>query len=256
MTAATVPKLQAVALYKDFPTPKGPLRVLDQIDLRVDEGEFVCVVGSSGCGKSTLLSIIAGLEPATNGAVLLDGTRVEEPGADRGLIFQDYSLYPWRTVAGNVAFGLELRGLSQSEINNRVKHLLQVVGLTRFANALPKELSGGMQQRTAIARALATEPSVLLLDEPFGALDAQTRSSMQEFLMGVWRELGTTILMITHSVEEAVFLSQRIYIMSAAPGRMKQELSVPFPMPRDRSLIRQQEFQALCQEVDEVLRRK
>lgn len=254
--ARRIPKLQAVALYKDFPTPKGPLRALEEIDIKVEAGEFVCMVGSSGCGKSTLLSIIAGLEPATSGAILVDGEPVGGPGADRGLVFQSYSLYPWRTVAENVAFGLELKKMTTPEIKSRVDRYLSVMGLERFAGTLPNALSGGMQQRTAIARALATEPEVLLLDEPFGALDSQTRAGMQEFLVKVWEELGTTILMVTHSVEEAVFLSQRLYVLSARPGRVAAELSVPFTGTRDRSILRTEPFRSLCQQVDDLLHEK
>ncbi|MDP9389683.1 MAG: ABC transporter ATP-binding protein [Actinomycetota bacterium] len=250
---ARLPKLEAVGLVKEFPTRRGPLRVLDGVDLRVDEGELVCLVGSSGCGKSTLLAIAAGLEPPTAGAVLLDGEPVTGPGADRGLVFQGYSLYPWRTVAQNVAFGLELAGFPRAEIARRVEHRLSVVGLSGFADALPAQLSGGMKQRTAIARALATEPRVLLLDEPFGALDAQTRAAMQEFLLCLWRETGTTILMVTHDVEEAVLLSQRVYVMSSHPGAVAAELAVPLPPERPRSVRRDPRFQELCQEIDDLL---
>jgi NitT/TauT family transport system ATP-binding protein len=248
------PHLQAIGLSKDFPTRKGPLRVLDHVDLRVGTGELVCLVGSSGCGKSTLLAIVAGLEVPTEGDVLLDGVPVDGPGPDRGLVFQGYSLYPWRTVAENVAFGLELKHLPASDVAARVGRLLDVMGLSGFADALPAQLSGGMRQRTAIARALATEPQVLLMDEPFGALDTQTRQAMQEFLLAVWRELGTTILMVTHSVEEAVFLSQRLYVMSPRPGRIAAELAVPFGPDRPHVLMRETAFQDLCLQVDERLR--
>jgi NitT/TauT family transport system ATP-binding protein len=247
-------KLAAVGLVKEFPTRRGPLRVLDHVDLHVEAGELVCLVGASGCGKSTLLAIGAGLESATEGAVLLDGTPVDGPGADRGLVFQNYSLYPWRTVAENVAFGLELKGLRRGEIHERVERYLGIMGLARFHDALPRALSGGMKQRTAIARALATEPEVLFLDEPFGALDAQTRGAMREFLLDVWRETGTTILMVTHDVEEAVFLAQRVYVMSSHPGRVAAELAVPFGPTRRRELLREIPFQDLCAEIDQHLR--
>ena len=248
------PHLEAAGLSKDFATRKGPLRVLDHVDFRVQTNELVCLVGSSGCGKSTLLAIIAGLDVPTEGEVLLDGVPVAGPGPDRGLVFQSYSLYPWRTVAENVAFGLELKHLPAAGIEARVAHYLDVMGLTGFADALPAQLSGGMRQRTAIARALATEPQVLLMDEPFGALDAQTRQAMQEFLLTVWREVGTTILMVTHSVEEAVFLSQRLYVMSPRPGRIAAELPVPFGSDRHHALMREAAFQDLCRQVDELLR--
>ncbi|MGH9188822.1 MAG: ABC transporter ATP-binding protein [Acidimicrobiales bacterium] len=249
-----VPKLAAVGLSKEFETASGPLAALVDVDLHVDDGELVCLLGASGCGKSTLLSIAAGLEPATSGAVMLDGVPVTGPGADRGLVFQGYSLYPWRTVAGNVAFGLELKGLPADEVRQRVASHLAVVGLTDFAEALPRQLSGGMKQRTAIARALATEPEVLLLDEPFGALDAQTRAAMQEFLIKLWRDTGTTILMVTHDVEEALFLSQRIYVLSSRPGRVAAEVPVGFGPDRTHDLLREPVFQSLCREVESVMR--
>lgn len=253
-TAEGTPHLEAVGLCKDFSTRKGPLRVLDQVEFRVQKNELVCLVGSSGCGKSTLLSIIAGLDVPTEGDVLLEGVPVAGPGSDRGLVFQGYSLYPWRRVAENVAFGLELKHVPSADIKARVAHYLGVMGLTAFAEALPAQLSGGMRQRTAIARALATEPEVLLMDEPFGSLDTQTRQAMQEFLLEVWREVGTTILMVTHSVEEAVFLSQRLYVMSPRPGRIAAELAVPFGPDRHHKLMREERFQHLCEEVDDLLR--
>ncbi|HEX2698931.1 MAG TPA: ABC transporter ATP-binding protein [Acidimicrobiales bacterium] len=247
------PKLRTVGLTKDFVTRPGPLRVLDRIDVSVGDGEFVCMVGSSGCGKSTLLAIAAGLEQATEGEVLLDGAPVTGPGAHCGLVFQSFSLYPWRTVAENVAFGLEIAGLDRAARRKRVADYLDVMELSAFADALPGQLSGGMKQRTAIARALATEPEVLLLDEPFGALDAQTRGSMQELILGVWRTLGTSILMVTHDVEEAVLLSNRVYVLSPRPGRVAAELDIRLPDPRHRSMLRDPEFQSLCHRVDDLL---
>lgn len=243
-------KLELVELSKVY----GELLVLDRVDLRVEAGELVALVGASGCGKSTLLSIVAGLVPATDGEVLLDGREVKGPGRDRGVVFQSYTLYPWRTVRENVAFGLELQRLGRAEIRRRVDHYLEVMRLTRFADALPEALSGGMKQRTAIARAMANEPQVLLLDEPFGALDAQTRESMQEFLLQVWRATGTTILLVTHDVEEAVFLSQRVFVLSSRPGRVVQEVEVPFPADRGRSLLRDPTFHAIVDDLREQLR--
>lgn len=254
-SARPIPKLEAVALFKDFPGTGGTVSALEDVAIRVWPGELVCLVGASGCGKSTLLNIAAGLEDATDGVVLVDGYRVTGPGADRGLVFQSYSLYPWRTVAGNVAFGLEVKGLKDADIAERVGHYLDIMGLTKFAGALPKQISGGMQQRTAIARALATEPKVLLLDEPFGALDAQTRSAMQEFLLSVHRELGTTMLMVTHSVEEAVLLSQRIYVMAPNPGRVIAEFKVPF-QDRSHSLVHEPKFLSFVRQVDDLLRQQ
>jgi NitT/TauT family transport system ATP-binding protein len=249
-----IPKLQMIAVSKDYGGTKGTtVRALVGVDLHVDEGELVSLVGASGCGKSTLLSIAAGLVEATDGAVLVDGRHVMGPGPDRGLVFQGYSLYPWRTVAENVAFGLELKGLAKSDISARVAEYLRVMGLSDFAGALPRQLSGGMQQRVAIARALATEPSVLLFDEPFGALDSQTRASMRDFVVRVQADTGATILMVTHDVEEAVYLSHRVYVLSSRPGRVAAELTVPFGSGRDRSLLREGAFHELCWRIDDLL---
>ncbi len=231
----------------------GPLPVLEDVDLHVDAGEFVCLVGASGCGKSTLLAMAAGLQSPTAGRVVLGGEPVTAPGAHCGLVFQSFSLYPWRTVAGNVAFGLELGGCARGEIDGRVAEYLAVMGLTDFADARPDQLSGGMKQRVAIARALAPRPEVVLLDEPFGSLDALTRASMRELVLGVWRELGTTILMVTHDVEEAVFLSSRIYVMSPRPGRVSAEIRVPLPTARPRGMVREAPFQEVCRQVEGAL---
>jgi NitT/TauT family transport system ATP-binding protein len=243
-------KLQTIGLTKEY----DALLVLDAVDIHVDEGELVTLVGASGCGKSTLLAIAAGLTPPTAGDVLLDGRPVTGPGPDRGLVFQSYTLYPWRTVRENVAFGLELKKLPKAEIRDRVDRYLDVMGLRAFADSLPKQLSGGMKQRVAIARALVNEPEVLLLDEPFGALDAQTRGAMQEFLLDVWRTTGTTILLVTHDVEEAVFLSQRIYVLSSHPGRVMEEVAVPFAGDRTPALLRDDRFHALTDDLRDHLR--
>jgi NitT/TauT family transport system ATP-binding protein len=252
MTA--IPKLQMVAVTKDYRGARGSVvRALVDVDLHVEDGELVSLVGASGCGKSTLLAIAAGLVDPTEGAVLVDGRHVTGPGPDRGLVFQGYSLYPWRTVTENVAFGLELKGLKRPAIASRVAEYLSVMGLSDFAGALPRQLSGGMQQRVAIARALATEPSVLLFDEPFGALDSQTRASMRDFVVQVQAETGATILMVTHDVEEAVYLSNRVYVLSSRPGQVAAELAVPFGRGRDRSLLRDQTFRELCWSIDDLL---
>jgi NitT/TauT family transport system ATP-binding protein len=223
-------------VFKRFSQKGRTVTALQNIDLHLQPREFVCIVGASGCGKSTLLNIVAGLVQPCSGNVLVDGEAVPGPGADRGMVFQSYTLYPWLTVAGNIAFGLKLRGLPKAEIKQRVSYYLDVVGLTKFAKAYPKQLSGGMKQRVAIARAMANEPEVLLMDEPFGALDAQTKEQMQKFLLELWEQTHTTILMITHDLEEAVFLSQRIYVMSAQPGQIKQEVHVQLPEHRDLEL--------------------
>ena len=252
MTA--IPKLRMIAVTKDYVDAKGKVvRALVNVDLHVEEGELVTLVGASGCGKSTLLAIAAGLVDATDGAVLVDGRHVTGPGPDRGLVFQGYSLYPWRTVAENVGFGLELKGMGRAGIASRVTEYLRVMGLSEFAGALPRQLSGGMQQRVAIARALATEPSVLLFDEPFGALDSQTRASMRDFVVQVQADTGATILMVTHDVEEAVYLSSRVYVLSSRPGRVAAELTVPFGPGRDRSLLRDRTFHELCWRIDDLL---
>jgi NitT/TauT family transport system ATP-binding protein len=246
-------RLEVRALSKSFETAAKVVPAIDSIDLHVEPGEFVCLVGASGCGKSTLLTIIAGLTEPTTGEALLDGWPIIGPGPDRGLIFQNYSLFPWRTVEGNVAFGLELAGFDRAAIRERVGGLLEVMNLTKWASARPSQLSGGMRQRVAIARALATEPEVLLLDEPFAALDAQTRGQMQEFLLSIWRRLGTTILMVTHDVEEALFLSQRIYVLSSHPGRVKRELALDFGVARETELRRSSAFLDLRDEVQGML---
>jgi NitT/TauT family transport system ATP-binding protein len=246
--------LEVNHLYKQFPTQKGAIVALKDINLHVETGEFVCAVGASGSGKSTLLRLIAGLDQPTSGEVRVDGVRVTGPGADRGMVFQNYTLYPWMTVAENIGFGLELRGMSKVERRERVSSYLDVVGLTKFAQSLPKELSGGMKQRVAIARALASQPKILLMDEPFGALDVQTKEAMQQFLLNLWERTRTTIFMITHDVEEAVFLSQRIYVLSAHPGTVQREVSVSLTGDRDYHIKRQPKFQDYKDEIMDLLR--
>jgi ABC-type nitrate/sulfonate/bicarbonate transport system ATPase subunit len=222
-------KLVVRDLVKTFPARGGrTFEALSHIDLHVHDGELVSLIGTSGCGKSTLLRIVAGLVQPTSGDVLVEGERVLGPGPDRGMVFQGYSLFPWLTVAGNVAFGLQLAGVGSRERAAKVEELLGVMHLTEHAARLPRELSGGMRQRVAIARALAPEPDLLLLDEPFGALDAQTRASMHESLRDVWRRTGATIVLVTHDVDEAVYLSQRVYVMGSNPGRIVEELELPF----------------------------
>jgi NitT/TauT family transport system ATP-binding protein len=221
--------LRVRGLVKEFPKGRrGCVRVLDNIDFEVAAGEFVCVVGVNGSGKSTLLSLIAGLLQPTSGRLNLNGSPITGPGPDRGLVFQAPSLYPWRTVERNVAFGLELLGVPRLERRARVSWYLEVMGLTPFTQSLPKQLSGGQRQRATIARALACEPKLLLLDEPFGALDVQTKEDMQVFLRQVWTRTGTTVIMVTHDVEEAVYLAQRVYVMAARPGRIAEEVAIPF----------------------------
>jgi NitT/TauT family transport system ATP-binding protein len=246
--------LEVSQLHKQFQTRNGPIVALKNINLHIEEGEFVCAVGASGSGKSTLLRLIAGLETPTAGEVRVDGVRVTGPGADRGMVFQHYTLYPWMTVAKNVGFGLKLQGMPEKERRQRVSYYLDVVGLAQFAKALPKELSGGMKQRVAIARALASQPKILLMDEPFGALDVQTKETMQHFLLQVWERTRTSIFMITHDVEEAVFLSQRIYVLTSRPGTILREVVLDLPSQRDYHIKRQPKFQDYREEIMGLLR--
>ncbi|WP_460194548.1 ABC transporter ATP-binding protein [Thermosynechococcus sp. FA-CM-4201] len=239
---------------KVFLTRRGRLLVLDNVNLYINSGEFVCVLGASGSGKTTLLRIIAGLEQPSQGHVTVDGQVVTGPGSDRGLVFQTYTLYPWLTVQDNIEFGLKLQGLAKGERRDRVRHYLDIVGLARYAHLFPHQLSGGMKQRVAIARALVTEPQVLLMDEPFGALDAQTKEMMHEFLLDLWRRTGTTILMITHDVEEAVFLAQRIYVLTSSPGHVKQEVVIDLPSDRTFSCKRQLDFVQQRESILDLLR--
>src|SRR6476646_8339324 len=246
-------KLVVSGLSKVFPHRKSPVVALDGVDMHVDAGELVCLLGASGCGKSTLLSIIGGLETATTGDVLVEDELVVGPGADRGMVFQAYSLVPWLNVARNIEFGLEVAKWPKAKRKARVDELLGIMGLTEFAGTLPSALSGGMRQRVAIARALAPEPDMLLLDEPFGALDAETKRHMQDFLLTIWQRTRTTILMVTHDVEEAIYLSQRIYVMAARPGRMAAEILVPFGSSRGPSVKRDPRFLDLRDELGDLL---
>jgi NitT/TauT family transport system ATP-binding protein len=254
MLDSSAPKMEVRDLSKSFAAQGKDLLVLDQINLKLYPREFVCLVGTSGCGKSTLLNIAAGLATPTSGQILVDGKAVTGPGSDRGMVFQNYTLYPWLTVAQNIAFGLQLRRMPKAEQRDRVNYYINVVGLTQFANAHPKQLSGGMKQRVAIARALANEPEVLLMDEPFGALDAQTKEQMQQFLLELWDQTHTTVLMITHDVEEAIYLSQRVFVMSSRPGRLKLEMPIDLPVPRDLEIKLSPEFVGIKREILHALR--
>jgi NitT/TauT family transport system ATP-binding protein len=246
-------KLVVEGVSKTFRSRRGDIDALDDVDLHVLDGELVCLLGSSGCGKSTLLSIIGGLETATVGRVTIDGDVVVGPGSDRGMVFQAYSLFPWLTVAANIEFGLQIARWAKARRKERVAELLGIMALSEFADALPRELSGGMRQRVAIARALAPEPDILLLDEPFGALDAQTRRHLQDFLLTVWRRTGSTILMVTHDVEEAVYLSSRIYVLAARPGRVAEVVDVPFGRDRGPVVKRDPRFLDLRDELGDLL---
>jgi NitT/TauT family transport system ATP-binding protein len=233
------PKLAVRGVSKIFDGRDGEVVALDGADFEIAEKEFVTVIGTSGCGKSTLLSIIAGLEEETEGEVLVDGTPVLAPGRDRGVVFQTYTLFPWLTAQRNVEFALRGRGDKRARI---ARDHLAMVGLERFANAHPSQLSGGMRQRVAIARALSYKPEVLLMDEPFGALDAQTRQLMQELLTKVWEEHRLTVMFVTHDIDEAVFLSDRVLVMTARPGRIKENIPIELERPRRFEVLSSPEF--------------
>ncbi|XWK88609.1 MAG: ABC transporter ATP-binding protein [Phormidium sp.] len=246
--------LQINKLNKDFQTKNGTLVVLKDINMTIKQGEFICAVGASGSGKSTLLRQIAGLDNPTSGEVRIDGELITGPGPDRGMVFQHYTLYPWMNVQENTEFGLKLQGVPKKVRREQASYYLSVVGLANFANSLPKELSGGMKQRAAIARALASEPKVLLMDEPFGALDIHTKESMHEFMLDLWQRTKITIFMITHDVEEAVFLSNRIYALGARPGTVRKEITVKLP-DRTHNVKRHSIFHDYRDELMELLRK-
>ncbi len=248
------PKLRIEGLTKDFRTRAGLVRALEDVSLSVEENEFVTLVGPSGCGKSTLLAIVAGLEEPTAGTVQVDGVEVTGPGRDRGLVFQAYTLFPWLSVRENVAFALHGEALSRREVAERVDEHLAIVGLEAFADAYPRELSGGMKQRVAIARALVYRPKVLLMDEPFGALDAQTRAAMQELLVSVWERHRITVLFVTHDVDEAVLISDRVYVMSPRPGRIVQVVDVTLDRPRSYDMEVSPDFVAIKAKVLGLIR--
>ena len=249
-------KLVIENVSRVFPAVRGgtPTRALEPTNLNVADNDFVTILGPSGCGKSTLLRMVAGLDTPTTGRILLDGKTITGPGADRGMVFQSYTLFPWLTVAENVAFGLRERGISQKERSNIAREWLEKVGLTSFASHFPKQLSGGMQQRTAIARALANDPKMLLLDEPFGALDNQTRALMQELLLGIWERERKTVIFVTHDIEEAVFLASRVVVMSARPGRIKADIPVDLPHPRHYTVKTSPAFSDLKARLTEEIR--
>jgi NitT/TauT family transport system ATP-binding protein len=234
--------LEVRDLGKRFATPQGECTALDGVSFKTHRREFVCVIGPSGCGKSTLIRILAGLEAQTCGDVLIDGKPVDGPGADRGMVFQGYTLFPWLTVKKNVMFGLKMNGRGSVEAEREALQWLDLVGLSKFANVYAHQLSGGMKQRVAIARSLANRPRILLMDEPFGALDAQTRAKMQMHLLDIWRNIDITILFITHDLDEAIFLADRILVLKAQPGEVQELIEVPVPRPRDYSQVTSPEF--------------
>lgn len=247
-------KLVIDQVGKVFNSKGGEMIALDRTSFKVKEGEFITILGPSGCGKSTILRIVAGLEEPSSGNVYLDGHEVKGPGPDRGMVFQSYTLYPWLNVEDNIAFGLKLKGTSQKQCKEVAQHYLELIGLNGFEKHYPIQLSGGMKQRVAIARALANDPEILLMDEPFGALDAQTRSIMQEILLKAWEESKKTILFITHDVEESIFLADSVYVMTARPGRLKENIPVNLPRPRDYNIKNSSEFLSLKTRLLDLIR--
>lgn len=244
--AAGEPAIRVRGVTKAFTSGGREVVALGGIDLDVAAGELVCLLGPSGCGKSTLLNAIAGFSPPTAGEIVANGRPVTGPGPDRAMVFQEYALFPWMTVAANVAFGLEMQGRPRREIRERVDGLLATLHLSEFRDRFPKDLSGGMRQRVAIARVLAFDPPMLLMDEPFGALDALTRRNLQDELLRIWARLGKTIVFVTHGIEESIYLADRVVVMTYRPGTVKRIVPVPLPRPRDTASA---EFNALKREI-------
>ena len=245
--------LDISGVCRDFPSASGTVRALDGISYQVRSRELVSVIGPSGCGKSTLIRILAGLDWPTAGSVQLDGKPVVGPGRDRGMVFQGYTLFPWLTVKKNVMFGLRMKGIARRRAEEQARHWLDIVGLEAFADHYPSQLSGGMKQRVAIARALANEPRILLMDEPFGALDAQTRASMQRHLLRIWESVDVTIVFITHDLDEATLLSDRIVVLDAHPGRVLEIIDVPLPRPRSSDLSLSGHFLATRRRLEQLI---
>ncbi|TCJ14952.1 ABC transporter ATP-binding protein [Parasulfuritortus cantonensis] len=245
--------LEVRGLGKRYRTPQGDTEALKGIDFSVRRREFVCVIGPSGCGKSTLIRILAGLDQHTDGEALLDGKPIKGPGQDRGMVFQGYSLFPWLTVKKNVMFGPQMNGRGRDEAEHDAMMWLDLVGLEKFADAYPHQLSGGMRQRVAIARALVNQPRILLMDEPFGALDAQTRARMQTHLIDIWKNIDITVLFITHDLDEAIYLADRILVLKAHPGEVQEVIEVPVPRPRTPGQFNSPEFRATKARLEELI---
>lgn len=241
--------MEVKGLNKQF----GDVTALKDINLKIHKREFVCVIGPSGCGKSTLIRILAGLEQASSGQVLLNGEAVTEPGPERGMVFQGYTLFPWLTVKKNIMFGLLESGYDKGTAESEAREWINLIGLTKFENSYPHQLSGGMKQRVAIARALANRPKVLLMDEPFGALDAQTRAKMQAYLLEIWKNIDITVFFITHDLDEAVYLADRILVLKANPGEVQEIVEVPVPQPRSPDQFMNPEFLATKQHIEELI---
>lgn len=252
--ASTNGTIEIKGLQKVYESKKSRFEALRDIDLTIGENEFLTIVGPSGCGKSTLLRIVAGLDEPSEGVLRVDGEDIIGPGADRGMVFQGYTLFPWLTVRENIEYGMKLKGIPILERRSMSNYFLKVIRLESFDKAYPKQLSGGMKQRVAIARALANRPKVLLMDEPFGALDAQTKLEMQEMLLEVWEKEKTTVLFITHDIDEAIFLSQRIIVMGAGPGKILKEFKVQLPAERTPEVREHPAFLALKRELAQLLK--
>lgn len=248
--------LEVRKLSKTYHTRQGDVPALKDINFQIHRREFVCIIGASGCGKSTLARILAGLESHTEGDVLVDGVAVDGPGRDRGMVFQGYTLFPWLTVKKNVMFGLEMNGAGSLEAERDAFIWLDLVGLKPFAEKYPHQLSGGMKQRAAIARALANQPRILLMDEPFGALDAQTRTRMQAHLLDIWKNVDITVVFITHDLDEAIFLADRILVLKPHPGEVQEIIEVPVPRPRHADQMNSAEFQLTRARLDELIHHK
>ncbi len=245
--------LEVKGLNKEFATPQGNVLALKDVNFKTFRREFVCVIGASGCGKSTLVRILAGLETQTSGQVLLDNKEVSGPGPDRGMVFQSYTLFPWLTVKKNVMFGLERAGVTRNRAEEEALQWVDLVGLSKFANHYPDQLSGGMKQRVAIARALANQPRVLLMDEPFGALDAQSRARMQAYLLEIWKNIDITIIFITHDLDEAIYLADRILVLKAHPGEVAEIIEVPVAQPRSPEQFLEPEFLSTRKRLEELI---
>ncbi|MGE5770296.1 MAG: ABC transporter ATP-binding protein [Betaproteobacteria bacterium] len=249
-------KLVISGVSRTFPAVRNgnPTRALEPITLTVEDNDFITILGPSGCGKSTLLRIVAGLDSPTSGSVVLDGHPVVRPGPDRGMVFQSYTLFPWLTVRENICFGLREKGMPEAQQHKISDYFIGKMGLHGFENHFPKMLSGGMQQRTALARALANDPKILLLDEPFGALDNQTRALMQELLLGIWEADRKTVLFVTHDIDEAIFMANRVVVMTARPGSIKCELRIELPHPRLYTVKTTPEFSGFKARLTEEIR--
>jgi len=250
MDAAKAIHIQVNGVSKVFSSEDRQVVALQDINLEIPRGQFTCLLGPSGCGKSTLLNAVAGFSPPTGGTILVDGAPVAAPGPDRGMVFQEYALFPWMTVEQNVGFGLDIKGMPKAEIRRTVDGLLGMLSLSDFRQRYPKDLSGGMRQRVAIARVLALDSPIMLMDEPFGALDALTRRNLQDELLRIWAELKKTILFVTHSIEEAIYMADRILVMTYRPGTVKRDIIVDLPRMRDPAAP---EFNALKRELGQLV---